>query len=241
MSVHEIREAAHHARIRHRSVRVDRLGDRRRAALRRSRRARARPFRRVGRGVGGEGADRAPRRPRRPRRPPQGRRRRRGGGPPGQQARLDNPAARTPPNAAAVETIAEALVDTGATVRARLGVAGLAQGRPSTEQDPSPFHGPDAPRGGSENLALDYADRGVRAVSARFAPTVHGAARPRVHRVHRRRGPREGRLGVRRRRHPPLGGRAPARTPRGWSGSGSSRRLRAPACTPSPRRACRRR
>ena len=54
------------------------------------------------------------------------------------------------------------------------GVAGLAQGRPSTEEDPSPFHGPDAPRGGSENLALSYADRGVRVISARFAPTVHG-------------------------------------------------------------------
>jgi len=54
------------------------------------------------------------------------------------------------------------------------GVAGLAKGRPSTEEDPSPFHGPDAPRGGSENLALEYVGRGVRAVSARFAPTVHG-------------------------------------------------------------------
>ena len=29
-------------------------------------------------------------------------------------------------------------------------------------------------RGGSENLALDYADRGVRSVALRFSPTVHG-------------------------------------------------------------------
>jgi nucleoside-diphosphate-sugar epimerase len=29
-------------------------------------------------------------------------------------------------------------------------------------------------RGGSENLALSYADRGVRPVALRFAPTVHG-------------------------------------------------------------------
>jgi nucleoside-diphosphate-sugar epimerase len=29
-------------------------------------------------------------------------------------------------------------------------------------------------RGGSENLALDHARRGVRAVALRFAPTVHG-------------------------------------------------------------------
>ena len=40
--------------------------------------------------------------------------------------------------------------------------------------DPSPAVGPDSPRGGSENLALDYVDRGVRTISARFAPTVHG-------------------------------------------------------------------
>ena len=53
-------------------------------------------------------------------------------------------------------------------------MAGLAQGRPGTEADPSPAVGPDSPRGGSENLALDYVDRGVRAISARFAPTVHG-------------------------------------------------------------------
>ena len=73
-----------------------------------------------------------------------------------------------------METIAEALVDTGRPFVLASGVAGLAKGRPSTEEDPSPFHGPDAPRGGSENLALAYVDRGVRVVSARFAPTVHG-------------------------------------------------------------------
>jgi hypothetical protein len=35
--------------------------------------------------------------------------------------------------------------------------------------------GPDAPRGGAEELALSYAERGVRSVSLRFAPSVHGA------------------------------------------------------------------
>jgi nucleoside-diphosphate-sugar epimerase len=54
-------------------------------------------------------------------------------------------------------------------------VAGLVQGRPGTEEDLSPSHGPDAPRGGSENLGLEYVARGVHTVSARFAPTVHGA------------------------------------------------------------------
>ncbi|MCW2751011.1 MAG: oxidoreductase, partial [Aeromicrobium sp.] len=43
------------------------------------------------------------------------------------------------------------------------------------EADPSPFHGPDSMRGGAENLGLEYGDRGVRSISARFAPTVHGA------------------------------------------------------------------
>jgi nucleoside-diphosphate-sugar epimerase len=56
--------------------------------------------------------------------------------------------------------------------------SGLASGnlsRPLTEDDPSPFHGADSMRGGSENLALSYADQGVRSVALRFSPTVHGA------------------------------------------------------------------
>ena len=76
----------------------------------------------------------------------------------------NNPAESNRAERAAVETLAEALA----------GNAGLAQGRPGIEADPSPAVGPDSPRGGSENLALDYVDRGVRTISARFAPTVHG-------------------------------------------------------------------
>jgi nucleoside-diphosphate-sugar epimerase len=86
-----------------------------------------------------------------------------------------NPAASNAAERAAVETIAETLVDTQRPFVLAAGVAGLAQGRPSTEEDPSPFHGPDGPRGGSENLGLEYVARGVHTVSARFAPTVHGA------------------------------------------------------------------
>jgi nucleoside-diphosphate-sugar epimerase len=85
-----------------------------------------------------------------------------------------NPAASNAAERGAVEAIADTLVDTERPFVLASGVAGLAEGRPSTEEDPSPFHGPDAPRGGSENLALEYVGRGVRAVSARFAPTVHG-------------------------------------------------------------------
>jgi nucleoside-diphosphate-sugar epimerase len=85
-----------------------------------------------------------------------------------------NPAVSNAAERAAVEAIAETLVDTRRPFVFASGLAGLAQGRPSTEEDASSFHGPDSPRGGSENLALTYVDRGVRVVSARFAPTVHG-------------------------------------------------------------------
>ena len=75
----------------------------------------------------------------------------------------------------AIQTIGEALAGTGHPFLFASGVAGLTQGRLATEDDPSPFHGPDSPRGGSENLALELVDRGVHPVSLRFAPTVHGA------------------------------------------------------------------
>ncbi|MEV0032495.1 SDR family oxidoreductase [Nocardia sp. NPDC050793] len=75
---------------------------------------------------------------------------------------------------AAVQTIGDALVGTGRPFLLASGVAALSQGRPATEADASRFHGPDSPRGGSENLALEFVDRGVHTVSLRFAPTVHG-------------------------------------------------------------------
>jgi nucleoside-diphosphate-sugar epimerase len=76
---------------------------------------------------------------------------------------------------AAVQTIGDTLTGTGRPFLLASGVAALAQGRPATEADASPFHGPDSPRAGSENLALEFVDRGVHTVSLRFAPTVHGA------------------------------------------------------------------
>jgi nucleoside-diphosphate-sugar epimerase len=75
---------------------------------------------------------------------------------------------------AAVQTIGDALVGTSRPFLLASGVAALASGRPATEDDASRFHGPDSPRGGSENLALEFVDRGVHTVSLRFAPTVHG-------------------------------------------------------------------
>lgn len=73
-----------------------------------------------------------------------------------------------------VQTIGDALVGSGKPFLLASGVLTVASGRPATEDDPSPFHGPDSPRGGSENLALEFVDRDVHAVAVRFAPTVHG-------------------------------------------------------------------
>jgi nucleoside-diphosphate-sugar epimerase len=85
-----------------------------------------------------------------------------------------DPAASNAAERAAVETIGNALTGTGRPFLLASGVAALAQGRPASEADASPFHGPGSPRGGSENLALDFVEHGVHAVSLRFAPTVHG-------------------------------------------------------------------
>ncbi|MFD9734517.1 SDR family oxidoreductase [Umezawaea sp. NPDC059074] len=85
-----------------------------------------------------------------------------------------NPAATNAAERGAVETIADVLVGTDRPFVLAAGISGLVQGRPALESDRSPAVGPDSPRGGSENLALDYADKGVRVVGVRFAPTVHG-------------------------------------------------------------------
>lgn len=74
-----------------------------------------------------------------------------------------------------MQTIGDVYAGTDRPFLFAAGVAGLAAGRAATEADRSPHDGPDAPRGGSENLGLSFADRGVRAVSLRFAPSVHGA------------------------------------------------------------------
>jgi nucleoside-diphosphate-sugar epimerase len=75
---------------------------------------------------------------------------------------------------AAVQTIGDALAGSNRPFLLASGVAALANGRPATEDDASPFHGPESPRGGSENLAIEFVDRGVHTVSLRFSPTVHG-------------------------------------------------------------------
>jgi nucleoside-diphosphate-sugar epimerase len=75
---------------------------------------------------------------------------------------------------AAVETILAALEGSGRPFLFASGVAMLAPGRVVTERDQAPWSGPDSPRGGAEQLAFSFVPRGVRSVSLRFSPTVHG-------------------------------------------------------------------
>jgi len=85
-----------------------------------------------------------------------------------------DPAGTAAAERAAVQTIGDTLAGSGRPFLLASGVAGLADGRPATEADPSPFHGPGSPRGGSENLGLEFVGRGVHTVSLRFSPSVHG-------------------------------------------------------------------
>ncbi|MEU8896121.1 NAD-dependent epimerase/dehydratase family protein [Nocardia sp. NPDC048505] len=76
---------------------------------------------------------------------------------------------------AAVATLADTLAGSDRPLAFASVLSGLVRGRPATETDPSPALGPDSPRGGTENLALTYAEKGVRVLAVRFAPSVHGA------------------------------------------------------------------
>ncbi len=84
-----------------------------------------------------------------------------------------DPASSNRAERAAVQTIGDALLGSDRPFLFASGVA-FSPGRRITEQDVSPFSGPDSPRGGSEALAMDFAERGVHSISLRFAPTVHG-------------------------------------------------------------------
>ncbi|MEV4134066.1 SDR family oxidoreductase [Dactylosporangium sp. NPDC049742] len=75
---------------------------------------------------------------------------------------------------AAITALCETLTE-GQPFLFASGVALITPGRVATEHDQNPSSGPDAPRGGAEQLAFEFAERGVRSVSLRFAPTVHGA------------------------------------------------------------------
>ena len=73
----------------------------------------------------------------------------------------------------ALETLSDTLAGSDRPLLFASGVALITPGRIATEKDHPASNGPDAPRGGAEELALGFADRGIRSVSLRFAPTVH--------------------------------------------------------------------
>lgn len=87
---------------------------------------------------------------------------------------FNNPAESARAERAAVETLTDTLAGTDRPFVVASGIVALAEGRPATEADPSLAVGPDSPRGGTENLALEFVDKGVKTIIARFAPTVHG-------------------------------------------------------------------
>jgi nucleoside-diphosphate-sugar epimerase len=86
-----------------------------------------------------------------------------------------DPATTNAAERAAVQTIADALAGSDRPFLMASALREVMHGRPLTEDDANPSSGPDSYRGGSENLALEYAGKGVRTLAARFAPTVHGA------------------------------------------------------------------
>ncbi|HLH65559.1 MAG TPA: SDR family oxidoreductase [Solirubrobacteraceae bacterium] len=73
----------------------------------------------------------------------------------------------------AIELFGEALSGRTGALAIASGLAGLRRGAIATEHD-HPDEGA-SPRVASERLALALARRGVRSMSVRFAPTVHGA------------------------------------------------------------------
>ncbi|WP_402465077.1 NAD-dependent epimerase/dehydratase family protein [Isoptericola aurantiacus] len=78
----------------------------------------------------------------------------------------------------AVRTLGDALAATDRAFLVASALAGVRSDGVATEDDPSPAVGLDSMRGGSENLALDYSERDVRAMAVRFAPSVHGPGDP---------------------------------------------------------------
>ncbi|MEL7976334.1 NAD-dependent epimerase/dehydratase family protein [Isoptericola sp. F-RaC21] len=75
---------------------------------------------------------------------------------------------------AVVQGFLDELADSGRALLLASGLAGK-PGQVITEDDPTAFTGPEAPRGGSDGLVLAAGERGVAGVALRFAASVHGA------------------------------------------------------------------
>jgi nucleoside-diphosphate-sugar epimerase len=74
---------------------------------------------------------------------------------------------------AAIEALGEALAGTDRPLAIASGIPAKPGELPTERDMPEPFPGPGG-RVVNERLALSLADRGVRSMSVRFAPTVHG-------------------------------------------------------------------
>jgi len=77
-----------------------------------------------------------------------------------------------------IQTLGDALARSGRALLFATGAFGIQTEGYATEDQPSLAVGENAPRGGGENLALEYVERGVRVLPVRFAPTVHGTGDP---------------------------------------------------------------
>lgn len=71
---------------------------------------------------------------------------------------------------AAVGAMLGVLAGSGRPIVVANAFSGVVEGRAALESDP----GSPTDRGGTEHLTLDHADRGVRSMVVRFAPSVHG-------------------------------------------------------------------
>lgn len=74
----------------------------------------------------------------------------------------------------AVQTLGEALEDSGRPLVIASGLVGLARGLVATERDTGDPDSPASPRLLTEHMLISLAQRGVRSSAIRLAPTVHG-------------------------------------------------------------------
>ncbi len=78
----------------------------------------------------------------------------------------------------AVQALCETLVGSGRPLLLASGLAFLTPGHHVAEDQSSTAHGVESLRGGAENLALDWAGRGVNTIITRLPPSVHGDGDP---------------------------------------------------------------
>lgn len=137
---------------------------------------------------------------------------------------------------ATTQAIGDALVDTGKPFLLASGLAALTDGRPATEDDASPFRGPESPRGeartccstspAAESDRWRCASRRPRTAPETTVSSPPCARSPAIEECPAT--PVKGKT---------AGPQCTSPTPHAWSRSASRRRPPAHVCTPSPKRA----